>query len=190
MVGYGQESYRIPPKVGKLAWLSGCNCLCPLINYYQWRPGVAGGTLTDASDAMTAHQPLSSAMRSNDDNDWPVHSFTWFLMIYKVFLCDDYHPMFLGVRSSAAYHGHDSMRRLTVDSKSSSEDIEMLPCIFVCLMLYVWYFKHSPVAFVFKSLDSPLYIHRQRSVLTSIEQYWQDKWLVEFNLWKLIAFFP
>ena len=35
------------------------------------------GTPTDASAAMAAHRPLSSAMRSNDDIDWPVH----FLMV-------------------------------------------------------------------------------------------------------------
>ena len=32
------------------------------------------GIPTDTYPAMTAHQPLSSAMHSNDDIDWPVHS--------------------------------------------------------------------------------------------------------------------
>ena len=31
-----------------------------------------GGTLTDASAATIAHRPLSSAMRSNHDIDWPL----------------------------------------------------------------------------------------------------------------------
>ena len=40
----------------------------PLTSMPHW------DTPTDASAAMTAHRPLSSAMRSNDDIDWPVHS--------------------------------------------------------------------------------------------------------------------
>ena len=43
-----------------------------------------------------------------------------------------------------------------------------------CFMFLVWYAKHSPVAFVFRGLDSPLHIRRQRQALTSIERYWQD----------------
>ena len=35
---------------------------------------VVGDTPTDASATMGVHRLLSSAMRSNDDNDWPVHS--------------------------------------------------------------------------------------------------------------------
>ena len=31
------------------------------------------GTLTNATAAMVIHRLMSSAMRSNDDNDWPVH---------------------------------------------------------------------------------------------------------------------
>ena len=33
---------------------------------------------------------LSSEMRSNDDNDWPVHFFMLPSMIYAVFLWEDY----------------------------------------------------------------------------------------------------
>ena len=36
------------------------------------------GTPTDAPAVNAAHQPLSSAMRSNDVDDWPIHS----LMLY------------------------------------------------------------------------------------------------------------
>ena len=71
---------------------------------------------------------------------------------------------------------HDSLRRLTV------KDIDLLPYIFVCFMLSVWHAKGSPVAFVFKGRDSPLQIRRRHPALTSIEQYWQDKWFVEFKL--------
>ena len=49
---------------------------------------------------------------------------------------------------------------------------------------------HSPVTFVFKGLDVSLKIRRHRPALTFIEQYLQDKCLVEFNLWKkLMALF-
>ena len=50
------------------------------------------------------------------------------------------------------------------------------------IMLSVWYAKYSPVAFVFKGLNSPLQFRRQRPALISIAQYWQDKWLVESNI--------
>ena len=33
-----------------------------------------GGTTTDTSAVMVAHRLLSSAMRSDHDNDWPIHS--------------------------------------------------------------------------------------------------------------------
>ena len=35
--------------------------------------------LTDAAAVMAAHQLLTSAMRSNGDDDWPVHSLMLFL---------------------------------------------------------------------------------------------------------------
>ena len=36
-------------------------------------------SLTDCSAAEVAHRLLSSAMRSNGDNDWPLHSLMVFL---------------------------------------------------------------------------------------------------------------
>ena len=42
--------------------------ICPLGVVEVWR------TLPDASAMMAAHHLLSSAMRSRDDSDWPVHS--------------------------------------------------------------------------------------------------------------------
>ena len=55
---------------------------------------------------MTAYRPLSSAIRSTDDIDWPDKSIPLCCpsIIYKVFLCDDYHPLFLVVWYSAAYY--------------------------------------------------------------------------------------
>ena len=53
--------------------------------------------------------------------------------------------------------------------------------IFIRLMIAIWYAKHPPVAYVFKGLDSPFQVRCQRPALTFIKQYWQDKWIVEFN---------
>ena len=52
----------------------------------------------------------------------------------------------------------------------------------VRLILSVLYARHLPVAFVFKGLGSPLQVRRQHPSLLFIEQYWQEKWLVEFDL--------
>ena len=81
-------------------------------------------------------------------------------------------------RQNLIWPKYESLRCLMVDSKRSWRParilIDLLPYIFVCFMLSVWYAKHSSVAFVFKSLDSPLHIRCQRPALTT-EQYWQDK---------------
>ena len=59
------------------------------------------GTPIDASVATTAHRPLSSAMRSNDDNDWPVHSLMLFFHdLRDLPLRRLYHPLFLAVFGS------------------------------------------------------------------------------------------
>ena len=58
-------------------------------------------------------------------------------------------------------------------------------------MFFLWYARHLPVAFVFKSLDSTLQIRRQHPAITSIEQYWQDKWfaqLIVVGNWRLCFF--
>ena len=49
---------------------------------------------------MVAHRRLSSAMRSNDDNDWSIHSLLLSHMIHAVFLCDNYN---LGAYYSLSY---------------------------------------------------------------------------------------
>ena len=53
-------------------------------------------------------RPLSYAIRSNEDINWLAISIPWCYpsMIYEVFLCDHYHPLFLVVWSSAAYHDY------------------------------------------------------------------------------------
>ena len=67
----------------------GVQQLTPVTPKRRW-----GGTPTDASAAVVTHRLLSSAMYSNDDNDWPVHSWMLFSVTYAVLLCGDYHLLF------------------------------------------------------------------------------------------------
>ena len=54
----------------------------------------------------------------------------------------------------------------------SGEDIDLLPYLFVCFMLSVWYAKHPPVAFVFKSLDLPLLgVHKRHNSLIPLSSW-------------------
>ena len=55
------------------------------------------GIPKDASAAMTAHRPLSSAMRSNDDIDWPVYSLMLPFRDLRGLPRDDYNPLILVV---------------------------------------------------------------------------------------------
>ena len=48
------------------------------MNTSDAQASLGGTTPTDATATMTAHRPLSSAMDSNDDIDWPVHSMVLF----------------------------------------------------------------------------------------------------------------
>ena len=60
---------RKPREGGLEHLLMFINYLIPVTPRRRW------ATLTDASAAITAHWSLSSLMRSNDDFDWPTHSF-------------------------------------------------------------------------------------------------------------------
>ena len=62
------------PKSSKFQQYLCLNSVNQSINQNPWRPGVVGGTPTDASTATAAHRRLSSATQSNDDTDWPAHS--------------------------------------------------------------------------------------------------------------------
>ena len=64
-------------------------------------------------------------------------------------------PMIFGsVSWRQSWPNHDSLRRLTVDIKSSWRPVKiyrlvgLLSHIFVCFVFSVWYAKHSSVAFV------------------------------------------
>ena len=81
----------------KIKWIMKLSCNTKIRNtehqlthLYPWRLGVVGGTAIDASAAMTAHRPVSSAMPTGLSIPWSCPS-----MIYKIFLCDDHHPLFL-----------------------------------------------------------------------------------------------
>ena len=98
-------------------------------------------------------------MRSNYDNDRPVHFLT-------LCLHDLRGPPLLRLPSTvpcsmvlAAYlDGRHGQVLITCDAwpmttkvSDVGEDINLLPYVFDRIMLFVWYVKHPPVAFVFKT---------------------------------------
>ena len=99
------------------------HCSAPVLEF-QWpflqltpmTPRHRCRTPTDATVVMVTHRLLSSAIRSNDDNDWPVHS----LMLSF----HDLRGLFQrrlssSVPYSMTWPNHDNLRRLTIDNKSS-----------------------------------------------------------------------
>ena len=52
------------------------------------------GYSDDTSAVVVADRLMSSAMRSNDNNDWPAHSFILSSTINAVLLCDDFFQLF------------------------------------------------------------------------------------------------
>ena len=112
------------------------------------------------------------------------HLFTYAKIIKQCQSTDQL--LFPVIWSSAAYlvnrHGRTM---ITCDAWQKvltfSEDIDLFPYILVCFMLCVWYAKHPTITFDFKALNVHLQICCQRLALTSIEQYWHNKWFVEFN---------
>ena len=123
---------------------------------------------------MTAHRPVSSAMCSNDDIDWPVHS----LMLsfhdsrgQPLWRLPSTVPCSMTFGSESwrqTWPNHDSLKRSTV----KASDVRRGYWI-VAIHIRLFYDlcmtpKHSPVTFIFKGLDSPPQIHWQRRVLTSL----------------------
>ena len=105
------------------------------------------------------HRPLSSAMRSNDDIHWPVHSL---MLSFHDFRGLPLRRLPSTVPGSMIYGSvswrqtrpnYDNLRCLTVDSKSSWRRVRILACCHTylfCFMLSVQYAnKRSSVAFVF-----------------------------------------
>ena len=105
-------------------------------------------------------------MRSNDDIYWPVHSLILSFHDLCDLLCDDYHPA--STVPCSMIFGNELWRRhgwtmIACDAweqllLTSGKDIDMLPRIFVCFMLSVWYAKYYPVTFAFNGMNSPLQI--------------------------------
>ena len=110
---------------------------------------------------------LSSAMCSNDDNAWPVHSLMLSLRDLRS-LTLQWLPstvpccvIFGSVSWQQTWPNHDNLWHLTVDNKSWWHLVRKLNCChtysFVFCSLYDMV-SSPPVAFVFKGLDSPLQI--------------------------------
>ena len=109
-------------------------------------------TPADASAAITAQWPLSSAMRSNDDIDWPVYSITMSHTPHSPRGLPPWCPPFIvpssmissSVSRRQTCPNHDSLRYLTTDSKSSRRPIEKMH------QLLNWpYFASKCVASIF-----------------------------------------
>ena len=131
------------------------------------------GNSTDASAAMTAHRPVIQ-----DTQKWRYRLTCPFLVLSSHGLGGlTLRRLPSTVPCSTMIFGSVSRRQtwLTLDGwqyrlLTSGEDTDLLPYIFVCFVLSAWHAKHSPVAYVFKGLDSTLQIQIS------------DKWLVDFNV--------
>ena len=72
------------------------------------------GTPTDASSVMTAHQPRSSAMHSNEDTDCPVHSPMLSCLRRLPPTTVPCSMIFVSVSRRQTWPNHDNLWRLTV----------------------------------------------------------------------------
>ena len=120
---------------------------------------------------MIARPLMSSAMRSNNDNYWPVHSLMSSLHDSRVLplrrLPSTVPRCMISVSISwrQTWTNHDNSR--------PGEDIDLLPYVLVRFMFSLWYAKHLPVSSClqrlgFASPDSQLASssHTCRPVLT------------------------
>ena len=87
----------------------------------------------NASAVMTAHWLLSSAMRSSNDIDWPVHSMMLTLRdlrglpLRRIPSTVPWRTIFSSVTWRQTWPNHDNLQRFTVDRKkllTSGEDID------------------------------------------------------------------
>ena len=125
-------------------------------------------THTHTSTAMVAHRLLSSAMHCKD-NDWPVNSL---MVSFHDLRCQSLRRLPSTVPCSMLF-----------GSVSWGQTWPNHDNLFLTSDCHTYLIKHHPVAFVLKSLYSAaLQIRCQRPALTSIEQYGQDEWFVEFIL--------
>ena len=119
-------------------------------------------------------------MRSNDYNDWPVHSLMFSLhdlrgLPLRRLPSTDPCSMIFGISSWwQTWPNHDNLRHVRVDNKSSWYLARTLTfCHTYSSMFSVWHAKHPPVAFVFKGTDS----YPSRPFYTVGRLNWS------FNLW-------
>ena len=95
-------------------------------------------------------------------------------MIYAVFLCDTAPCSLIFGRVSwqQTWPKHDSLDAWRLTVKGPDVQRRYRPVVIHINLLYVlcslWYAKHPPVAFVFKSLDSPLQIRQIRRASQNI----------------------
>ena len=91
-------------------------------------------TLTEASAVMFWHQLLSSAMCSNDDNDWPVHSLKLSLhdllghSLRRLPSTVSSSVIFDSVSCRRTWPIRDNLRRSTFDNMNSSRPARSLTC--------------------------------------------------------------
>ena len=113
-------------------------------------------------------------------------------MTYEVFLCDNYDQLFLAIWSSAAYHDKThgrtmiacDIRQLTVKApdvrqryRPVATHIQLLYAL--CMMCQAF---SCSTCLQRPGSASPDPTSTSRTPgITCIEQYWQDKWLVELN---------
>ena len=123
-------------------------------------------------------------MRSNDSVNWPVHSLMLFfhdLSGLPLRCLPSAEPCSM-IFGSISWSNHDNLRHLTAESHEARLGYwPTAKCIrsFYALCMIC---QTSFVAFVFKGLDLPFQMSRQRPALTSIWKHWQDKWPIEHNL--------
>ena len=105
--------------------------------------------------------PLTSVVCSNDDNGWPIHSLILFtgdlsgLQLRRLPPTVSCSMIIDSVSRQHTWPSHDNLRRLLVENESYWRPARISTgCHTYCVVLFVLYTKHSPVAFVFKGLDS------------------------------------
>ena len=125
---------------------------------------------------MTIHRLLSSAMRSNDDIGWAVHSLLLYpSMIYEVFIWDEYYPLFLVVWSSTAHrddrHGRTMIACDAWQLKVKAPDVrpEYWPVAIhirlACALRMIRYAFSCNICFQRSSRLASIQIRRQRPAL-------------------------
>ena len=127
--------------------------------------------------------PSSSAMCSNDDNNWPVHSLVYYhSMIYGFFLCNDYHLPFGSVSRQQTWQNNGNLWHLTVDKKNSRHCLVIIYIPLFCVLgmihqAYSWSTYFQSLGFAFPGLPSTSSSSIYNSVDNSFPQtmeFWEE----------------